>query len=77
MFMTEVTSMVSGAWANTAPEQADELVSGIKQEADWESKWKLITVQFGGNDICVVSCETNPNSEDYGDATSAGTWTWC
>ena len=63
---------VSGAWANTAPDQADELVAAIKQKADWESKWKLITVQFGGNDICVVSCETNPNSEDYGDATSAG-----
>ena len=63
---------LSGAWANTAPDQADELVSGIKQVVDWDSKWKLITVQFGGNDICVVSCETNPNSEDYGDATSAG-----
>ena len=63
---------VSGAWANTAPDQADELVAAIKLVADWDSKWKLITVQFGGNDICAVSCETNPNSEDYGDATAAG-----
>ena len=63
---------VSGAWANTAPDQADQLVAAIKQEADWESKWKLITVQFGANDICVVSCETDPNSEDYGDATPSG-----
>ena len=63
---------VSGAWANTAPDQADQLMAAIKQEADWESKWKLITVQFGANDICVVSCETDPNSEDYGDATPSG-----
>ena len=26
---------VSGAWANTAPDQADELVAAIKQVADW------------------------------------------
>jgi len=63
---------VSGAWANTAAEQADKLMAAIKQEADWESKWKLITIQFGGNDICVASCETDPNSEYFGDATRVG-----
>ena len=63
---------VSGAWANTAPDQADQLMAAIKQEVDWESKWKLISAQFGGNDLCVASCETDPSSEYFGDATPAG-----
>ena len=63
---------VSGAWASTAGDQAAQLVEGIKQQVDWETKWKLITVQFGGNDICTTYCESDPSSEDYGDATPAG-----
>ena len=63
---------MSGAWANTAGDQAAQLVEGIKQQVDWETKWKLITVQFGGNDICTTYCESDPSSEDYGDATPAG-----
>jgi len=63
---------VSGAWANTAPDQADQLMAAIKQEGEWESKWKVITIQFGGNDICAASCETDPSSEYFGDATTAG-----
>jgi len=63
---------VSGAWANTAGDQAAQLVEGIKQQVDWETKWKLITVQFGGNDICTTYCESDPSSEYYGDATPAG-----
>ena len=63
---------VSGAWANTAPDQAEELMAGIKQVDEWQFKWKLITVQFGGNDLCAASCETDPSSEYFGDATVAG-----
>merc|ERR1712192_386171 len=51
---------VSGAWANTAAEQADALMAAIKQEADWESKWKLITIQFG--DATRAGWRTNMDS---------------
>ena len=27
-----------------------------RQVSGWEDKWKLITVQLFGNDICVASC---------------------
>jgi len=62
---------VSGAWAGDAPGQADTLVTAIQQVSGWEDKWKLITVQLFGNDICVASC--GEGGADYeGDATPDG-----
>merc|ERR1739838_28921 len=67
---------ISGAWAGgpgqaSAPGQADILVTEIQKVSGWEDTWKLITIQLGGNDVCVASC--GEGGADYaGDATPAG-----
>ena len=37
-------------------QQARELVTKIRRVSGYQHKWKLITVQIGGNDVCSVSC---------------------
>ena len=46
----------SGDWAEGAPAQARDLLARLSLLTDYQTKWKVITVQLGGNDICSYSC---------------------
>ena len=46
----------SGDYAGGVAHQARELVTKIRRVSGYQHKWKLITVQIGGNDVCSVSC---------------------
>ena len=63
--------MRSGDWAGGAPAQARELVRRVSHVHDFKRRskhlpnifdnrntcrWKLITVQLGGNDLCSYEC---------------------
>ncbi|XP_038075458.1 phospholipase B1, membrane-associated-like [Patiria miniata] len=54
---------VPGAVALDIPEQAENLVQKMKDDAsiDYDKDWKLITIFIGGNDLCAV-CK---NPEKY------------
>jgi len=45
---------VSGAVASDMKNQAVSIVNKIKKLSAWETRWKLITIFIGGNDLCVV-----------------------
>ena len=47
---------VSGDWAGGARQQARDLVKRLRRVPAYDDKWKLITVQLGGNDVCSYSC---------------------
>ena len=47
---------VSGDWAGGARQQARELVRRVRKVPGHQHRWKLITVQLGGNDVCSYSC---------------------
>ena len=47
---------VSGDWAGGARQQARDLVRRLRRVPAHHDKWKLITVQLGGNDVCSYSC---------------------
>ena len=46
----------SGDWAEGAPAQARDLLARLSLLTDYQTKWKVITVQLGGNDVCSYSC---------------------
>ena len=47
---------VSGDWAGGARGQARQLVRRVRRVPGQHNKWKLLTVQLGGNDVCSYSC---------------------
>ena len=47
---------VSGDWAGGASKQARKLVRRERRVPAQHNKWKLITVQLGGNDVCSYNC---------------------
>ena len=46
----------SGDDSTHAEAQAQELVSRLARVQGQQEKWKVVTVQLGGNDICSNSC---------------------
>ena len=58
---------VSGDWAGGAPAQARDLVTSLRGLRGHRHKWKLVTVQLGGNDLCAYSCDSDRD-------TSPGAW---
>ena len=53
---SHINIVISGDWAGGAAAQARDLVTRLTQLSDYQTKWKLITVQLGGNDVCSYSC---------------------
>ena len=53
---SDIDIVNSGDWAPGAPAQARDLLSRISLLTDYQTKWKVITVQLGGNDVCSYSC---------------------
>ena len=56
--------MCSGDWAGGAADQARDLVRKVRRVPGQLYKWKLITVQLGGNDVCSYNCHSLLTSGD-------------
>lgn len=49
---------VSGDTTAEGPGQASKLAGSIRRIPGWQNRWKLVTIQLGGNDICINSCNS-------------------
>ena len=49
---------VSGAVAEDVPGMVKRIISMVQAVPDWETKWKMISILIGHNDLCSKSCVT-------------------
>ena len=49
---------VSGAVAEDVPGMVKRIISMVQRVPGWETKWKMISILIGHNDLCSKSCVT-------------------
>ena len=49
---------MSGAVAEDVPGMVKRIISMVQRVPGWETKWKMISILIGHNDLCSKSCVT-------------------